>query len=301
MFVEMPILPESTTSEKSNVTQMKKNDDYVPIQFSASKNDEGIYDFSNLYMYFKAIVLYFEKAILILLILQILSCQYPGKIDYSGPIDDWPSYGGTDFGERFSSLDQINPKNVKHLRVAWEYHTGDVSDDKGDIPSTTAFEATPILIDSTLYIPSPFNKVIALDPSSGKERWVYDPRIDLMGNYSNQLICRGVSYWKDQKCDKTTCFPRIFTATNDARLIAINAVNGAIIKDFGNEGEINLIDGVGEQLWKGEYQVTSPPTISNNLVIVGSAVGDNARTDAPSAPSTKYPIPYTCSFSSAFC
>ncbi len=212
----------------------------------------------------------------------LFSCQNEKTIDYSGPIAEWPSYGGTELGERYTALNQITPQNVKQLEKAWEYNTGDLSSGTSEIPSTTAFEATPIMVDGTLYFPTPFNRVIALNPETGEEKWTYDPKIDLKGHYANQLICRGVSYWKRSEKDSLDEPSRIIMATNDARLIALNAENGQLCTDFGINGEVNLLSGVGEQLFKGEYQVTSAPAILNNLVIVGSAVSDGMRTDAPS-------------------
>ena len=218
----------------------------------------------------------------LVVLIGLLSCKPKINFDYTGPLDEWESYGGSAMGERYSKLNQITPENVKHLEVAWEYHTGDVSDGKGDIPSESAFEATPILVDNTLYFPTPFNRVIALDPETGEEKWAFDPKIDLQGHYANQLICRGVSYWKKEDCNADSCRAKIFTATNDARLIAIDARTGEKALNFGNNGEIDLNKGVGEQWWKGEYQVTSPPAIAGDVVIVGSAVSDNSRTFAPS-------------------
>ncbi len=210
-----------------------------------------------------------------------LGCGSPAPIDASGPAADWPDYGGTRAGQRYSPLTQITPQNVGRLEVAWVYHTGDVSDGKGKAASTSAFEATPILVDGTLYVCSPFNRVIALDPETGDERWSYDPQIDLSGHYANQLVCRGVSTWLDAGRDGP-CRRRIFTATNDGRLIALDAETGEPCADFGARGQVDLTNGVGELKWLGEYQVTSPPAVVHDLVVVGSAVSDNARVDAPS-------------------
>ncbi|MCH6552398.1 MAG: PQQ-binding-like beta-propeller repeat protein, partial [Planctomycetes bacterium] len=127
-----------------------------------------------------------------------------------------------------------------------------------------------------------------LDPETGEERWVFDPEIDLKVGYANQLICRGVSTWRDrERSPGDVCARRIFTATNDARLIALDAATGLPCPDFGNgngdrPGEVDLTAGVGERRWPGEYQVTSPPAILGDRVIVGSAVSDNGRVDAPS-------------------
>jgi quinoprotein glucose dehydrogenase len=180
-------------------------------------------------------------------------------------------------------LTQITRDNVGLLEQAWIYNTGDVSDGKGTIPSATAFEATPILVNGRLIFCTPFNRVIALDPLTGREQWVFDPKIDLTGRYENQLVCRGVSAWSDPKrADEGPCRTRIFTGTNDGKLFAIDANSGERCRDFGKDGEIDLNPGAGKQLWKGEYQVTSPPAILRDLVVVGSAVADNQRLDAPS-------------------
>ena len=208
-------------------------------------------------------------------------CEESIVIDYSGPISDWPSYGATAFGERYSPLTQITPENVKKLKVAWEYHTGDYSAGSKEIPTQSAFEVTPILVDTTMYISTPFNRIIALHPETGEEIWTYDPEIDLSGFYANQLISRGVSFWRDT-CANGPCPGRIFSGTNDGRLIALDAATGKKSTDFGINGMIDLKSDVGKERWLGEYQVTSPPAIAGDLVIVGSAVCDNVRLDAPS-------------------
>jgi quinoprotein glucose dehydrogenase len=193
-----------------------------------------------------------------------------------------PEYGGVG-GTKYSALNRITPENLGALEVAWIYYTGDVSDGRGEIPSTSAFEGTPILVDGVLYLCTPFNRVIALDPATGAEHWTYDPRIDLSGRYANQLVCRGVSTWLDPGRDEgDMCRRRIFTATNDARLLALDAATGRPCPDFGSDGVIDLNPDAGPQLWRGEYQVTSPPAVVRDRVVVGSAVSDNARTDAPS-------------------
>lgn len=212
----------------------------------------------------------------------IVNRKPPLAIPETKVVAEWREYGGDAGGSRYSKLDEITRQNVMHLEKVWEYHTGDVSDGHGDIESTTAFEATPIVIGDTLYFPSPFNRIIALDPRTGEEKWTYDPEIDLDGDYANQLTSRGVSYWEDAGNRDETGGTRIFAATNDARLIALDAKTGQLCSDFGEAGQIDLNKGPGEQLWQGEYQVTSPPAVAGDLVIVGSAVGDNARINAPS-------------------
>jgi len=196
---------------------------------------------------------------------------------------EWPSYGNDAGGTRYAPLARITPRNVARLDVAWTHRTGDASDGRGGVPSTSAFEATPILVDGTLVVCSPFNRVVALDPVTGAVRWRFDPRIPLDGRYANQLVCRGVSTWLDAAAPAgAACRRRILTATNDARLFALDAATGAPCADFGRGGEVDLNPAAGEQRWRGEYQVTSPPAVVGDLVVVGSAVGDNQRWDAPS-------------------
>jgi quinoprotein glucose dehydrogenase len=109
---------------------------------------------------------------------------------------EWPNYGNDPGGMRYSLLSQINRENVSTLKVAWTFHTGDVSDGSRD-RKRSGFEATPILVDGTLYFTTPFNRVIALDPETGKQRWAYDPRIDLTLDYGDGLVNRGVATWLD--------------------------------------------------------------------------------------------------------
>lgn len=193
---------------------------------------------------------------------------------------DWDHYGADAGGSRYSDLTQITPDNVDQLKIAWHYHTGDL-ESKPRAIQRSAFEATPILIDDKLILCTPFNEVIALDPEKGHELWRFDAHIDLDQDPANQYICRGVSYWEDDSSSKgETCSRRIFMATNDGRVIAIDAGTGKPCSEFGGNGEVDNEPSMPLR-WKGEFQMTSPPVIIHNLVIVGSAIGDNARTNAP--------------------
>ncbi len=199
------------------------------------------------------------------------------------PGTEWPSYGNDAGGMRYSPLEAITRANVGELEVAWTFHTGDIADGKPPFEETSAFELTPILVDGTLYACTPFNRVLALDPGTGRERWSFDPKIDTTPNFANQLVCRGVASWLDGRAAAdTTCRRRIFTATLDARLIALDGATGKPCADFGTNGQVDLFGSVGAERWRGEYSITSPPAIAGDVVIVGSAVGDNQRTDAPS-------------------
>jgi quinoprotein glucose dehydrogenase len=190
---------------------------------------------------------------------------------------EWPAYGNDPGGMRYSPLAQINRENVAKLKVAWTFHTGDISDGR-DGRKRSGFETTPILVDGTLYFTTPFNRVIALDPETGQQRWAYDPKIDLHGDYGDGLVNRGVATWLDLTRDKgQSCRRRIFESTQDARLVAIDALSGAPCADFGKAGQISLRD--LQQDDSGWYHMTSPPAIIDDLVIVGSAIDDNHRVE----------------------
>src|SRR6266851_5577568 len=145
---------------------------------------------------------------------------------------EWPAYGRDPGGSRYSPLRQIDRNNVKTLKAAWTYRTG-AADIKGRSVNNAAFEATPILVDGTLYLGTPFNRVIALDPANGTERWSYDPKVDLTKGYS-EVTSRGVSTWADSRVRKR----RIYVGTIDARLIALDSATGEPCKDFGQDGQI---------------------------------------------------------------
>jgi len=193
---------------------------------------------------------------------------------------EWPSYGGDSGGSRFSPLAHINRANVRQLRVAWTYHTGDVSDGSQH-PRKSSFESTPIMVDGTLYFSTAFNRVIALDPETGAERWTYDPGINLNGRYSEGLMNRGVSTWADSQ-PGSRYRRRIFIGTIDARLICLDAATGKPCADFGAAGQVDLKRGIANITREGEYEETSPPAIIDGLVIVGSGIADNDRVDSPS-------------------
>ena len=90
---------------------------------------------------------------------------------------EWPHYGGDLGGTKYSSLDQINRENVSRLKVAWTYHTGDISD--GSLyPVRSSFECTPLVLDGVLYLTTPFSRVVALEAETGKPLWAFDPKLD---------------------------------------------------------------------------------------------------------------------------
>ena len=181
---------------------------------------------------------------------------------------------------RYSPLAQINRANVATLKVAWTFHVGDISDGSGH-KKRSGLETTPILVDGTLYLTTGFNRVFALDPETGKQRWVYDPMTEIAGDYGDGLINRGVAAWLDlERAKGKPCRRRIFETTLDARLIALDGLSGEPCPDFGNHGQVSLRD-VARYI-PGQYHMTSPPAVIDDVVVVGSAIDDNSRVDMPS-------------------
>ena len=118
----------------------------------------------------------------------------PAAVDTSGPTASWPEYGGDKGGLRYSPLTQITRENVNDLRVAWTYHSGDFSNGSAQ-ESKTSLSVTPIIADDLLVLCTGLNRVIALDPGTGAERWAFDPKVrnrKLEGPYTR--VCRGVAY-----------------------------------------------------------------------------------------------------------
>jgi quinoprotein glucose dehydrogenase len=195
----------------------------------------------------------------------------------------WGYYGGDQGGMRFSPAQQITTANVDDLEPLWTYSTGDIAKRDAKTMRRTKFEATPILVGGKLLLCSSFNEVIALDPGSGEELWRFDPKIptEKVGP-ANKFNCRGIAYWQDQDVRlRVDCsVGRVLAATNDARLFALNPSTGELCEEFGVRGEVKIDIGMALE-WPGEFQITSAPVVVGDVVIVGSAIGDNARVMAP--------------------
>ena len=155
---------------------------------------------------------------------------------------EWPGYGNDAGGTRYSPLAQIDRENVARLRVAWTYRTGESVGVPGPW-GHYAFEATPLMVDGTLFFSTPYNRVIALDAETGKERWAWDAKVDRAHRVAI-ATSRGVSTWLDveARADRT-CRRRIFLGTIDARLVALDAASGAPCADFGRSGQVDLTEG----------------------------------------------------------
>jgi quinoprotein glucose dehydrogenase len=205
-----------------------------------------------------------------LIFMRMVSFAHAQSIPDSG----WPTYANDAGGTRYSPLQQINRGNVAQLRVAWTYHTGALPHDPEELDHKAAFEATPILVDRRLFLSTPYDHVIALNPVTGAKIWEFDPKLELPYGAS-EVTSRGVSAWQDSSAKAgAPCAFRIFIGTLDARLIALDGETGKPCSDFGEDGEVELTVGVKIRD-PGDYQVTSAPAISKDLVITGSSIGDN--------------------------
>jgi len=191
----------------------------------------------------------------------------------------WPAYGADEAGTRYSPANQIDRGNVGKLKVAWTYRTGAAAI-ATRLAKKAAFEATPILVEGKLFLATPYDRVIALDPGSGERIWDYDPGVDLAMNRS-EVTSRGVSAWREEPANRpAACRLRIFLGTLDARLVALDGDTGKPCEDFGSHGQVDLNQDAATQTeWTGGYQVTSPPAIYKELVIVGSSIADNWKVD----------------------
>jgi quinoprotein glucose dehydrogenase len=193
----------------------------------------------------------------------------------------WLYYGGDQGGRHYSEAVEINTENVGKLKVAWLFRTGDV-DRYGSAMENTSTQSTPILLPveagQSLVFCTPFSRIIALDPATGMQRWEFDPQIDRRGERA--FRCRGVSYTEEQRLGQgETCRHRIFTATHDRKLWAVDALTGEPCNDFGNNGEVELDPSADYA--PGEVSHSAAPVVANGIVIVGSSVVDFVRTKTP--------------------
>ncbi len=213
---------------------------------------------------------------------------------------DWESWGADKGGSRYSALNQINRDTVDRLQPVWQYQTGAVATHTQVENENAGFQVNPILLPKEagqhLVTCTPFNRIVAIDPVTGAERWVFDPET-LIHGYGNEndprgknsvpySKCRGVSFWQDDKVEdkQTHCSQRIISGTNDLKIIAIDAVSGKICEDFGDKGVVDAepLALTKQPAWPGEVKFYQPPAIINDILVIGTSVRDNHRIKAPS-------------------
>jgi quinoprotein glucose dehydrogenase len=217
----------------------------------------------------------------------------------AGAADGWPHYGGDEGGTHYSNLGQINRDNVARLQLAWSFQTGELAQHP-DLKAIASLNTTPLFLAEpagpSLVFCTAFNRIIALDPATGKERWRFDPGVD-QGPRQPRYNCRGIAYWPDPQANPdAACAHRLFMGTTDLRLIAIDARSGKRCEDFGARGEIKVLDLVMAEIETkaqltgrpaafktGDIQFVSPPVIVSDTVIVGSTNNTKfRRIDGPS-------------------
>lgn len=192
----------------------------------------------------------------------------------------WDQWGATGGGTRFTQAAQITPGNVGHLQVAWRYSTGELRRRSEAMLVNSTNETTPILAAGSLITCTPFARVIALDPATGKQKWVYDPGIFPGLNLPDQYTCRGVSQWRDPApVAGAACAERIILATSDMRLIALDARTGRPCAGFGSGGTVTVP--TGQVHHRGEVKLAGPAAIAGDSIVVGTSVLDNVRANAP--------------------
>lgn len=194
----------------------------------------------------------------------------------------WTTVGGDAGHLRHAAIRQLTPDTVGHLEQAWVYRTGEAQR-HGDRLTDSKFQATPILAAGRLVLCTPFNRVIALDPATGQEIWAHDPEIDTSVRYANSFNCRGVAAWRaaTEEARAQPCGERILSATNDRRLIALDARTGRRCEGFGEGGEVVVIP-PSETNSPGEVQIVAAPAVVGDVVVVGSSVADNRHAAAAS-------------------
>ena len=195
---------------------------------------------------------------------------------------DWTHYGADEGGTRYSEAAQITPENVSRLVPAWTFHTGDLKRRPAQAMRRASLQGTPILVDGRLVLCTPFNEVIALDPGTGEEQWRFDPEIDQeVGATATASLAEASrpgasrrrtrpgrahdgSWWGRMihGCSRSTSSP--------ASHVRISATDGAVTIDPGME-----------LVWPGEFQITSPPVIVGDVIVIGSSISDNSRVAAP--------------------
>ena len=199
----------------------------------------------------------------------------------------WDSFHGQLNAQKYSPLTQITAENVGKLTKIWEFHTGDVSDGKGDTPATV-WSATPIFANDTLYIGTPFDRLIALEPGTGKEKWHYDTKSSRKALTQPVLKNRGVSYWQAKNpVNGQACQKIVYMGTVDGKLFALDADSGKPCIGFADNGvlDVNQWNTINARY---PLSILQPPTVVGDHLLVGWAGKDWAYAEAP--PGTVFSI-----------
>lgn len=183
---------------------------------------------------------------------------------------EWPTYGGDASSGKFVPLEQIHQGNVADMHIAWSWETPDNAIFRNDERATAGeYKSTPIMVNGTLYVSTSLGQVAAINAITGEQQWVFDTGSWERGRHPNfNNNHRGVSWWNDGADG------RIFMAANDGLLWSVNARTGEPDMSFGEQGYIDLKQGLGRDTRIGLYGAISPPMIVNDVVVVGSSISD---------------------------
>ncbi len=222
--------------------------------------------------------------------LLVIGCGMSSPEGSSTVVIEWAHTSGDIGGRRFSESAQITSRNVGELREAWRTRIGDFDSSNACIGCARngwRAEATPLMRGGLVYAVSPRGRVVALEATSGRLQWTFDPNVNGSIRYREGFTSRGLSLWSDESAtDSRHCAERVFLTTVDARLIALDRLTGSRCGRFGVDGEIDLLVGVsfdGRRADPTLYSVTSPPLVVGDLVVVGSTVDGHATVPQNSA------------------
>jgi quinoprotein glucose dehydrogenase len=205
----------------------------------------------------------------------------------------WPHFNGDLKAQKYSPLTQITPENVGRLKAAWRVHTGDKS--TGNAPGgihtrplpprgktpPTVWSATPLFVNDTLYLGTPFYRIFAIEPDSGRVKWTYDTKAVLEALTQPDLKNRGVAYWQAEAAQQgQPCQKRVYIGTMDAKLHSVDADTGKACQDFGANGIVD-IDAWNSEKNKWPLSLLQPPTVFKDFLFVGWAGKDWADAEAP--------------------
>jgi len=202
--------------------------------------------------------------------------QIVGAMHYDG----WYTFNGNLEDQKYSQVDQITPQNVARLEKVWEVHTGDVSNGRGEIPLSD-WSATPLFVNDTVYVSTPFYRIFAIAPDTGKVKWIYDTHAALKALTQPDLKTRGVAYWQAASPQPgTPCQKIVYIGTMDAKLHAVDADSGKKCAGFADGGVLDI------NKWnttnnKWPLSILQPPTVYKDMVFIGWAGKDWADAEAP--------------------
>ena len=224
-------------------------------------------------------------------IIGLCAAPQPAAAQYGAVDGEWRSYAGDPGSTKYSPLDQIDAGNFDDLQIAWRWASVDADVDLEAIGSDDerlsifGLQATPLMIDGLLYLSTALYQAAAVDAGTGETIWVHDPQAYLGGKPTHAFRSRGVAYWSEDDGSDA----RIFWGTSEAYLVAVDAHTGEPIRDFGDDGRVDLMEGIpravrGETNYQGRnlIGVASPPAIARDVVLTPTIISDFViRQEAP--------------------